>query len=118
MTPEDLQHDHHANPENAAVKPGWKTSEFWLKVAALVVSLVLMSGYLDVSNAQHAKLYDALVAIAGILAALGYAGLRTSAKKTAAEGATEIAVARVAGPAAINLLKSAGVSDPPPPASS
>lgn len=56
-------------------KPGWKTSEFWLKVAATTLSALFASGLITSSTA---------LAIAGIAAAelgsFGYTVMRTNAK--------------------------------------
>lgn len=107
--------ENHNDPANAAVKPAYKSTEFWLTLIATVIGFLLTSGILDAKDDSQAKVIQGLVAISGILAALGYAGLRTSAKNKAAEGATMIAVAKAA-PLAIDLLRSAGVSDPTKPA--
>ena len=120
---ENTMPENHSDPTNSSVKPAYKSTEFWLKVIALVIGAVLTSGILDAKDAQNAKIMDGLVAISGILAALGYGAMRTSAKNTAAEGATALAIEKIraeAAPAAIDLLKSAGVgvSVPTPPASS
>lgn len=66
-------------PETTAIepakKPGFKTSEFWLNVAALVLSTVFASGALTNTTAlQIAGI------IATILTAAGYTVARTKAK--------------------------------------
>lgn len=81
----------HEDPSNSSVKPAFKTTEFWLQLIAIVVGLLLSSGALD---GQDPSLSKALVSVAAILGALGYTGLRTSAKNRAAEGAAAVAVAR------------------------
>lgn len=57
------------------VKPGWQTSEFWLKVIATGLSALFASGLITSNTA---------LAIAGIAAAelgsFGYTVLRTNAK--------------------------------------
>lgn len=62
-------------PPPAPPKAGWRTSEFWLKVAALALSTVFASGVLTSSTA---------LAIAGmaatVLTALGYTVSRTMVK--------------------------------------
>ena len=59
-------------------EPGWKTSEFWLKIAALLLTVLYASGVLTNSTA---------LAIAGmaaaILGALGYTVSRTMVKQAA-----------------------------------
>lgn len=113
--------ENHSDPANSSVKPAYKSTEFWLSILALVVGYVLTSGILDSEDATQAKIMKGLVAVAGILGALGYTGMRTSAKNRVAEGAAALAVEKVragAAPAAVALLKAAGVSVPTPPASS
>lgn len=62
-------------PIAAPVKPGWRTSEFWLKLAATGLSALFVSGLIT-NNTE--------LAIAGIVAAelgsFGYTVMRTSAK--------------------------------------
>lgn len=82
-------------PENSAVKPGYKSSEFWLSLAAVAIGYLLTSGVLDSNDEGQARIIKGLVAIAGILGALGYSGLRTSAKKSTAEAAAAIAIEKV-----------------------
>lgn len=60
------------------VKPGWKTSEFYLTVAASIVGLLLASGaFIEGPVAQ------ALGVAATTLSALGYTVSRGQAKKGA-----------------------------------
>jgi len=65
-------------PAPAPVKPGWRTSEFWLKLAALALTSLYASGALT---------NDRVLAIAGmaasVLGALGYTVARTIAKQAA-----------------------------------
>jgi hypothetical protein len=62
----------------ALPEPGWKTSEFWLKLSAMALTVLYASGVLTNSTA---------LAIAGmaaaILGALGYTVSRTAVKKAA-----------------------------------
>lgn len=85
----------HNDPTNSAAKPGYQSSEFWLSLAAVAIGFVLTSGVLDSDDEGQAKVIKGLVAVAGILGALGYSGLRTSAKNRAAEGAAAIAIEKV-----------------------
>jgi len=66
-------------PAPATVKPGWQTSEFWLKIVAFALSCLFASGTLTSSTALN---------IAGIAAALlgslGYTVSRTIIKTAAA----------------------------------
>ncbi len=62
-------------PAPVTVKSGWKTSEWWLKIAATTLSALFASGLITNNTA---------LAIAGIAAAelgsFGYTVMRTQAK--------------------------------------
>lgn len=58
------------------VKPGYKTTEFWLKLLALVATFLLSSGLFP---AGHVALKIAGV-VASVLGALGYNYFRATAK--------------------------------------
>lgn len=62
-------------------KPGYKTTEFWLTLAATVLSLVFASGALGAGGV------DLQIAgiIASVLGALGYTVTRGGVKKREAE---------------------------------
>jgi hypothetical protein len=61
----------------ADVKPGWKTSEFWLASAATLVGLVMASGLIEAGGT-----WDRIVGlIAAALASMGYSASRASVKK-------------------------------------
>lgn len=62
-------------------KPGWKTSEFWLSLAAVVVAAVLGSGLLPEGSPWAVGLGIA----AAVLASLGYTAARTALKRDAAK---------------------------------
>lgn len=69
-------------------KPGYKTTEFWLMLAAMVVSTLAASG------AFGDGWIRALGVVGDMLAALGYAGNRSFVKgKTSAERAISNAAA-------------------------
>jgi len=57
-------------------KPGYKTTEFWLTVAAVVVGLLLSSGAFSEGETP----YQILSFIASALAALGYSFSRAMVK--------------------------------------
>lgn len=61
---------------NTPTKPGWRTSEFWLSIAAIALSSLFASGAMTNTTA---------LAIAGIaatvLTALGYKVSRTAVKR-------------------------------------
>lgn len=58
-------------------KPGFKTSEFWLSMAAVLVNAIIASEAIA-PNSQAMKV---LAMLSGLLAALGYAGMRFALKK-------------------------------------
>ena len=65
------------NPDTAvAVKPGYKTSEFWLSTAATLLGALFASGVVS-DGGQLAKV---LGLVTSLLAALGYTVARTKAK--------------------------------------
>jgi len=58
-------------------KTGYKTSEFWLSLAAMVVSFLIASGVV----ADASTIGKAIALVAGVLASLGYTVARGAAKK-------------------------------------
>jgi hypothetical protein len=64
-------------PEEGNVKPGYKTTEFWLTVAAMVIGLLLQSDALVSSPA----ILKAAAAASQMLALLGYQYSRATVKK-------------------------------------
>jgi hypothetical protein len=74
-------------------KPGWKSSEFALKLLAVLISALLASGLLPEGSVPLK-----LATIVGtLLAALGYAGLRSWVKVTDSKSAA-LAEAAAPGP--------------------
>jgi hypothetical protein len=65
--------------EEKPVKPGYKTTEFWLSTAAVVLGVVVASGIVPSGGAWD----QAVGLIVAALAALGYTGSRVSLKKEA-----------------------------------
>jgi len=61
------------------MKPGYKTTEFWLSLAAMIVSMLFASG--AISEGSDAAKVIGFVAAA--LTSLGYSVSRGLAKKTA-----------------------------------
>lgn len=59
------------------MKPGYKTTEFWLTVAAVVVGLLIASG----AFREGEPVYQVLTFAASALAAMGYSFSRSSVKK-------------------------------------
>jgi drug/metabolite transporter (DMT)-like permease len=60
-------------------KAGWKTSEYWLSLAAIVVGMLLASGAIGEATA----LGKVLAFVASALTAIGYTYVRGSVKKNA-----------------------------------
>lgn len=60
------------------VKPGYKTTEFWLSFAAVVVGIVVASGVVPADTGWE----RALGLVVSGLAALGYTGSRLAIKKS------------------------------------
>ena len=61
---------------DAAVKPGYKTTEFWLSAAATVVGLAIASGIVPTSGTWP----QIVGLVTGVLGALGYTVSRTAVK--------------------------------------
>lgn len=60
------------------MKPGWKTTEFWLSVIAMVVGLLMTSGFFAVDS-----IWGKILGLAGtVLASLGYSLSRGLAKSS------------------------------------
>jgi hypothetical protein len=80
-------------------KPGWKTSEFWLSLAAIVIGAVMASGVLDSLAGDH-WLVKVVGIVASILGALGYTASRgfVKGKVVAAAAITEASKAQPKDP--------------------
>ena len=63
------------------MKPGYKSTEFWLSTAALIIGACVASGFFPVESSIGQMLG---MAMSG-LAALGYTGMRSGVKKKQAE---------------------------------
>lgn len=63
--------------ESPAPKAGWKTTEFWLSFAAVLVGTVTASGVIPADSVWE-RVVGLVVAA---LAALGYTGARLALKK-------------------------------------
>ena len=63
------------------VKPGWKTTEFWLSVVAMLLGVLVSSGVLTPLGTKHwaVKLVALLISA---LAAMGYGASRAAVKKS------------------------------------
>ncbi len=77
------------------MKPGYRTTEYWLSVAALVVGALLASGAFSDTPAA----LKVLGAASSILAALGYTASRTFAKGAETKAAALVEAAKAAPPA-------------------
>jgi hypothetical protein len=79
-------------------KPGYKTTEFWLSLAAMVIGAVLASGVLNPSDATQAKVLQVLGLVATLLASLGYTAQRGLVKSTASKAAAIASAAASSAP--------------------
>lgn len=80
------------DPGNAAQKPGFKTTEFWLSLAAMLLSALVGSGLLDAIPGEKD---DQLVAMAvSVLAALGYSAQRMIVKASGNKSAALVAASQ------------------------
>ena len=61
------------------MKPGYKTSEFWLSTIATIVGLVMASGILDTVAETHWSV-RVVGGVVAVLAALGYTSSRAKIK--------------------------------------
>lgn len=62
------------------IKPGYQTTEFWLTLLAMLMSMAYASGLIGETSAG----YKWLTLIAGVLTSLGYTVTRGAVKKAAA----------------------------------
>lgn len=60
-----------------AIKPGFKTTEFWLTLLAMIVGLTTASGFIP-DTSPWARLIGM---VGGILSSLGYTYVRGTLKK-------------------------------------
>jgi len=65
-------------PEPLPIKPGYKTTEFWLTAIAEIVGLLLASG--AVSAVGEGTVPRIIGGVVAVLAALGYTVSRSKAK--------------------------------------
>lgn len=65
-----------------SVTPGWKTSEFWTKIAAVIVSTLLASGVIPTTGVWA----QVTAILATVLAAMGYTVGRSMVKAAAMRG--------------------------------
>ena len=86
MTPEN-------DPASPAVKPAYKTTEFWLQTLAIALSTLLESEAFATDDPWSKRVLQASL----ILGSLGYTAARTSVKKKGIEGATAVAMAKEVG---------------------
>ena len=73
-----------ATTVTATVKPGWKTSEFWLSTAAMVLGALYSSGVVGTSGTV-ATIAGAAVTVLGLL---GYTVSRSGVKSAALKAAS------------------------------
>jgi len=63
--------------DEPVIKPGYKTSEFWLSAVASIIGLVMASGAIE-SGSSYDKAVGLVVTV---LAAMGYTASRATVKK-------------------------------------
>lgn len=84
------------DPSNAAVKPGHRTTEFYLSVAASLVGLLLILLPAILPPDEKTKtIMQVIGGIAAILGSLGYTVPRQMHKTAVAEGAAAVAIERI-----------------------
>ena len=66
------------------MKPGFKTTEWWMSMAVVIVGILITSGLF----AEASALYKGLAFLGSTLAALGYTSARAVTKK--AEALSEV----------------------------
>lgn len=76
------------------MKPGFKTTEFWLSLAATLLAFLMSSG-LFVDGSTTMKL---LGMAAGVLATLGYTASRAIVKRAETAGAAAVETAKLGKP--------------------
>jgi uncharacterized membrane protein YeaQ/YmgE (transglycosylase-associated protein family) len=77
--------------------PGYKTTEFWMSLAAVLVGAVMASGVLD-SLGQDNAVVRIVGIIASVLGAFGYTAARGFVKAAAGNAVAAIAVANPTEP--------------------
>lgn len=66
-----------AADKKPGIKPGYKTTEFWISLAAVIIGSVVASGIVPADS-----VWERIIGLAvSALAALGYTGARLSIKK-------------------------------------
>jgi len=81
------------DPGNSAVKPGYKTTEFWLSLLATLLGAVFASGFFDPANPEHVTVLRVLGFASMILGTLGYTVPRPLVKGRANTVAGDLAKA-------------------------
>ena len=87
----------------AEQKPSWQTKEFWLSVAAFVVSLALVitgEFVTDDPNSAAALVAKGLGMAGALLSSLGYGGIRTAQKANELKAEAAKALANPPSPSA------------------
>ena len=78
--------------EANGTKPGWKTTEFWLALAATLIGAVVASGALDELGTDH-WIPRVIGIVTSVLSALGYGAIRMGVKNSAAKQAALASIA-------------------------
>lgn len=82
------------DPGNPEVKPSYKTGEYWISVAAVLVGVLLSSG----AFAESSQLAKILGVVASLLGALGYTVSRAHVKAVSIKGAAIVGAAKQGNP--------------------
>ncbi len=82
------------DPASPAQKPGWRSSEFWLSVAAMLIGALLAADVFPVDS----PVVKALGVVASILGALGYQVSRALVKASGNKAAALVEASRQPGP--------------------
>ncbi len=65
--------------ENENVKPGWKTTEFWISIITAICGVGVLSGYVTPSESN--QMVNALGGVAGLVPTVVYIFSRGKAKQ-------------------------------------
>lgn len=99
LTPQKAEDmDPISDPSSPETKPGYRSTEFWMSVAAMIVGVLLASGLFSPDDPTQGKILQALGVLASILASLGYTAGRAHTKATSIKGAAFVAAAAASVP--------------------
>lgn len=82
------------DPRTTATKPSWKTGEFWLQLAAIVLPLLLGSQLIPPDSVWMRIILFAI----SVLGALGFTAVKGAEKRQAIRTAGDVAIAEAQKP--------------------